>query len=67
MILTKDAWAGVTFEHAWGDGVAVLRFFNDIHRDSTEHQWSNSLHAKRPALAPIRLGRKELIHEMLSD
>lgn len=56
MILSRDAWAGVTFEHAWGDGVAVMRFFNDIHRDSTQHQWANTVYSKRPVLAPTRLG-----------
>ena len=55
MILSKDAWAGVTFEHAWGDGVAVLRFFNDIHADSKKHQWSNSAQPKRSMIPPIRL------------
>lgn len=26
----------VNFEHAWGDGVAVLRFFNELYMDTTE-------------------------------
>ena len=29
--------SGIHFEHAWGDGVAVLRFFNEIYKDSTEN------------------------------
>ncbi|CAG0893972.1 unnamed protein product, partial [Darwinula stevensoni] len=33
---TKDGRAAVNFEHAWGDGVAVLRFFNEIFIDSTK-------------------------------
>ena len=24
-------------EHSWGDGVAVLRYFNEIYKDSTEN------------------------------
>lgn len=27
LILSKDGVAGVNFEHSWGDGVAVLRYF----------------------------------------
>lgn len=27
--------AGINFEHSWGDGVAVLRFFQDIYKEIT--------------------------------
>ncbi|KAK2579173.1 hypothetical protein KPH14_002697 [Odynerus spinipes] len=30
LIVTKDGYAGLNFEHSWGDGVAILRFFNDV-------------------------------------
>ncbi|XP_054005673.1 carnitine O-palmitoyltransferase 2, mitochondrial [Hylaeus anthracinus] len=33
LIVTQDGYAGVNFEHSWGDGVAVLRFFNDVKND----------------------------------
>lgn len=36
LLLTGDGHAAVNFEHAWGDGVAVLRYFNDLFADSTE-------------------------------
>ncbi|KAM3619291.1 uncharacterized protein V6R79_005625 [Siganus canaliculatus] len=36
VILTKDGQAAINFEHAWGDGVAVLRFQNEIYKDTTE-------------------------------
>ncbi|XP_025283437.1 carnitine O-palmitoyltransferase 2, mitochondrial isoform X1 [Canis lupus baileyi] len=36
LILAKDGTAAVHFEHAWGDGVAVLRFFNEVFKDSTQ-------------------------------
>lgn len=35
LIVAKDGVAGVNFEHSWGDGVAVLRYFQDIYKDST--------------------------------
>jgi carnitine O-palmitoyltransferase 2 len=55
LILSKDGWAGLNFEHAWGDGVAVMRFFNEIHADSLAHKWSNTVTSKRPLIAPIKL------------
>lgn len=27
LIITKDGFAGLNFEHSWGDGVAILRYF----------------------------------------
>lgn len=27
IILSKDGYGGINFEHSWGDGVAVLRYF----------------------------------------
>ncbi|KAM3963750.1 carnitine palmitoyltransferase 2 [Aphomia sociella] len=35
LIVTGDGVAGVNFEHSWGDGVAVLRFFQDIYNETT--------------------------------
>ena len=37
MIVTKCGNACVNFEHSWGDGVAVLRYFNEVYKDSTEN------------------------------
>ncbi|XP_023227745.1 carnitine O-palmitoyltransferase 2, mitochondrial-like [Centruroides sculpturatus] len=35
LIINKGGVACINFEHSWGDGVAVLRFFNEIFNDST--------------------------------
>lgn len=35
--MSKDGHAAVNFEHAWGDGVAVLRYVQDIYKDSREN------------------------------
>jgi carnitine O-palmitoyltransferase 2 len=32
--MTAGGNACVNFEHAWGDGVAVLRYFNEVFEDS---------------------------------
>jgi len=34
LMVTKDGHAAINFEHSWGDGVAVLRFFNEVYNDS---------------------------------
>ncbi len=34
LTVTKGARACINFEHAWGDGVAVLRLFNELYKDS---------------------------------
>lgn len=36
VILTQNGEGGVNFEHSWGDGVSVLRFINEISRDTSE-------------------------------
>lgn len=35
--LSKDGVAAINFEHSWGDGVAVLRYVQDIYKDSIEN------------------------------
>ncbi|CAF4590901.1 unnamed protein product [Rotaria sp. Silwood1] len=42
MIMLTDGTLGLHCEHAWGDGVALLRFCNDIHKDVNEHGKINS-------------------------
>lgn len=45
LIMSKDGHAAINFEHSWGDGVAILRFFNDTFNDG----------AKQPQLSePIK-------------
>ncbi|KAF0287165.1 Carnitine O-palmitoyltransferase 2, mitochondrial [Amphibalanus amphitrite] len=36
IVFSGEGKAAINFEHAWGDGVAVLRLFNEIFRDVTE-------------------------------
>lgn len=39
LIFDLKAHVAMTFEHSWGDGVAVLRAFNDIYKDSTRRRF----------------------------
>ncbi|KCV72970.1 hypothetical protein H696_00523 [Fonticula alba] len=34
MIINRNGTTAINFEHAWGDGVAVLRYLNDVFEDS---------------------------------
>ncbi|XP_005097845.1 carnitine O-palmitoyltransferase 2, mitochondrial [Aplysia californica] len=36
LIITKEGTAAVHFEHAWGDGVAVLRYFREVYSDALQ-------------------------------
>ncbi|KAL1129813.1 hypothetical protein AAG570_012757 [Ranatra chinensis] len=36
LIVNKGGMAGLNFEHSWGDGIAVLRYFENIYKDSTQ-------------------------------
>ncbi|XP_050446529.1 carnitine O-palmitoyltransferase 2, mitochondrial isoform X3 [Cataglyphis hispanica] len=33
LIVSKDGYSGINFEHSWGDGVAILRYFQDVKAD----------------------------------
>ena len=37
MIMLSDGTLGLHCEHAWGDGVALLRFCTDIRKDANKH------------------------------
>lgn len=42
VIVTKDGTTAINFEHSWGDGVAVLRFFNEIYNEITKSPFINT-------------------------
>ena len=37
LLVAANGTASVTFEHAWGDGIAVLRYINELYNDSVKH------------------------------
>lgn len=54
LIVTPSGTAGLNFEHSWGDGVAVMRYFNDVFADSQDHVQAAAASAASPAtLRPI--------------
>lgn len=46
--VTKNGSLGVSFEHAWGDGVAVLRYTQDVFNDSISRS-SATMSKKAPS------------------
>ena len=34
--MTPGGYAAINFEHSWGDGVAILRFFESIYKDKKQ-------------------------------
>lgn len=59
LIVASDGVAGINFEHSWGDGVAVLRYFQDIYKDSTEKTFvhPDSKHKGNPETLVRELGK----------
>ncbi|XP_017471616.1 PREDICTED: carnitine O-palmitoyltransferase 2, mitochondrial isoform X2 [Rhagoletis zephyria] len=41
LIVSADGTAALNFEHSWGDGVAVLRYFNEIYKETTENPFAS--------------------------
>jgi carnitine O-palmitoyltransferase 2 len=46
MIMLSDGTLGLHCEHSWGDGVALLRFCNDIDKDANEN---GKIHSSIPS------------------
>lgn len=57
LIITKNGSASINMEHSWGDGVAVLRFFNDVFQDSTENHHIHP-HSTPAGIDPSQMVRK---------
>ena len=39
LIVAEGGLSAINFEHAWGDGVAVLRFMTEVYRDTTQNPY----------------------------
>ena len=55
LIVNKAGRAAVNFEHSWGDGIAVLRYFTDVYNDSVTHEGAAASEARSSSMArPLR-------------
>jgi len=51
LIVAGNGTSAVNFEHAWGDGVAVLRYFNEVYADSTKVEARNAVNDDIPEVS----------------
>ncbi|KAM8709797.1 hypothetical protein ACLKA7_016577 [Drosophila subpalustris] len=49
LLISADGTTSINFEHSWGDGVAVLRYLNEIVRDTTRQPYVSSSTPHTPA------------------
>ncbi|CAI6355523.1 unnamed protein product [Macrosiphum euphorbiae] len=60
LIVCADGTSGLNFEHSWGDGVAVLRYFQDISKDTTDFPRCHPENLNQVLVSPDTLGVKKL-------
>ena len=48
LIFTKDGMTALNFEHGWGDGVAVMRYMTEVHKDTTNNVYVGEDSAPAP-------------------
>ncbi|XP_071960672.1 carnitine O-palmitoyltransferase 2, mitochondrial-like isoform X2 [Antedon mediterranea] len=61
LIIAKNGVASINFEHAWGDGVAVLRFINESFKESTENA------ALNPGTEPANIDSSQTVRKLEFD
>lgn len=49
LVISADGTTSINFEHSWGDGVAVLRYLNEIYRDTTKQPYVSASTPHTPA------------------
>ncbi|KAH8302854.1 hypothetical protein KR044_011331 [Drosophila immigrans] len=49
LVVSADGTTSINFEHSWGDGVAVLRYLNEIYRDTTKQPYVSASTPHTPA------------------
>lgn len=57
-MVCKDGKAAVNFEHAWGDGVPVLRFFNEVKSNLKISVTVKPVHFKRTTVLRVLIRQK---------
>lgn len=60
LIVCADGTSGLNFEHSWGDGVAVLRYFQDISKDTTDFPRCHPEDLNQVLISADTLGVKKL-------
>ncbi|XP_030372411.1 carnitine O-palmitoyltransferase 2, mitochondrial [Scaptodrosophila lebanonensis] len=50
LLICADGTTAVNFEHSWGDGVAVLRYFNELYKDTLQQPYVDTATVPTPAI-----------------
>lgn len=58
LIFTADGQVALNFEHAWGDGVAVMSYFNEVVKDVTE---KSNIH---PGSIPANIDASQFVRRL---
>ncbi|KAI8039277.1 hypothetical protein M5D96_008000 [Drosophila gunungcola] len=49
LLISADGTTAINFEHSWGDGVAVLRYFNELYKDTLQQPFVSTETVHTPA------------------
>ncbi|XP_039487171.1 carnitine O-palmitoyltransferase 2, mitochondrial [Drosophila santomea] len=49
LLISADGTTAINFEHSWGDGVAVLRYFNELYKDTLKQPFVSTETVHTPA------------------
>ncbi|XP_016966712.1 carnitine O-palmitoyltransferase 2, mitochondrial [Drosophila biarmipes] len=49
LLISADGTTAINFEHSWGDGVAVLRYFNELYKDTLTQPFVSTETVHTPA------------------
>jgi carnitine O-palmitoyltransferase 2 len=60
-VIVNKTTAGINFEHSWGDGVAVLRYFNELYKEISTKPFIN------PSTQPINIDYEHTIKRLDFD
>jgi len=69
LVFSGEGKAAINFEHSWGDGVAVLRLFNEVFKDATERPrvGPDSQPAAEPPVRRIEFALDERAKQEVAD
>uniref|UniRef100_A0A1I8QD12 Choline/carnitine acyltransferase domain-containing protein n=1 Tax=Stomoxys calcitrans TaxID=35570 RepID=A0A1I8QD12_STOCA len=67
MLLTADGTAAINFEHSWGDGVAVLRYFNEVFKETMNRPFVSTDDLKSITQLPVNTDKVRHLNFEIDD
>ncbi|KAM7352815.1 carnitine palmitoyltransferase 2 [Cochliomyia hominivorax] len=67
ILLSADGTAAVNFEHAWGDGVAVLRYFNEVYKETINNPFLSTSDLDSLSSNPVDTSKVRFINFEIDD